>query len=200
MATTPGKVDELTTWKRCSTCRGAIAYGSLYYVCSVSTCNRARITYRFCKVECWEEHLPLMRHREAWAVEETAPTRAAWLAESEPAATEVAPKPAPAPKPTPTHAPAPDQPRRRIVGSAPQPAAAPSPSAKPSGAGSDEVLVVVSRFKTYVRERFGVNTSDAVLDVLSDHLRAICHRAVDNAREDGRKTLMDRDFEFLRRR
>jgi histone H3/H4 len=71
----------------------------------------------------------------------------------------------------------------------------PAPSA-----GSDDVLVVVSRFKTYVRERFGMNTSDAVMEVLSDHLRAICHRAAENARNDGRKTVMDRDFEFLRRK
>jgi len=69
-----------------------------------------------------------------------------------------------------------------------------------TAAGSDDVLVVVSRFKAYVRERFGMNTSDAVMDVLSDHLRAICHRAAENARADGRKTVMDRDFEFLKRR
>lgn len=208
MATPAGKVDEATIWKRCSTCRGPIPYGSLYYVCSVSTCNRVRTTYRFCKVECWEEHLPLMRHREAWAVEETAPTRDAWLAEQGGAPT---PKPAPSSTPAPAAAPAgtpapkpvapadSGAPRRRIVGSAPAPT--PAPSAHSSGAaGPDEVLVVVSRFKGYVRERFGVNTSDGVFDVLSDHLRAICHRAVENARSDGRKTLMDRDFEFLKRR
>jgi hypothetical protein len=98
----------------------------------------------------------------------------------------------------------PDAPRRRIrVGSAPKPAATPTAPATPTAvaaAASDDVLVVVSRLKAYVRERFGMNTSDAVMDVLSDHLRAVCHRAADNARNDGRKTLMDRDFEFLRRR
>ena len=67
-------------------------------------------------------------------------------------------------------------------------------------AGSDDVLVVVSRFKNYVRERFGMNTSDGVMEVLSDHLRALCHRAAENARNDGRKTVMDRDFEFLRKK
>jgi hypothetical protein len=229
MATPAGKVDEATTWKRCSTCRGAIAFRSIYYVCSVSTCNRVRTTYRFCSVECWEEHLPLMRHREAWAVEETAPTREAWAAEEgggvasttpmRPTVdiakiedTKPAPTPAAAPKPAPTPAAAPKPasaaaaadagaPRRRIrVGSAPKPAAAAAPATAAAAAGADDVLVVVSRFKAYVRERFGVNTSDAVIDVLSDHLRAVCHRAVDNARNDGRKTLMDRDFEFLRRR
>jgi hypothetical protein len=221
MATTPGSVDDATTWKRCSTCRGPIAFGGTYYVCSVSTCNRVRTTYRFCSVECWEEHLPLMRHREAWAVEETAPTREAWAAQGGATAApttsvrgaEVAPKPAGAPPqpaaskpaPVPELAPAsPDAPRRRIrVGSAPKPAATPTAPATPTAvaaAASDDVLVVVSRLKAYVRERFGMNTSDAVMDVLSDHLRAVCHRAADNARNDGRKTLMDRDFEFLRRR
>lgn len=188
----PAAKDDEAIWKRCSTCRGPIDHGSTYYVCSVSTCNRKRTTYRFCTVECWEEHLPLMRHREAWAVEETAPTKEAWQAESSgsvrPRAKPTTPVSAAEPK-----APTRDAggPRRRIrVGSAPKPVA-PEPG---------EVLVVVSRFKNYVRERFGVNTSDAVMEVLSSHLRSICHRAVENARADGRKTIMDRDFEFLRRR
>lgn len=216
MAITPAPVDEATTWKRCSTCRGSIAYGATYYVCSVSTCNRARLTYRFCSVECWEEHLPLMRHREAWAVEEAAPTKEAWAAQESGAATPVrpnvegaAPRGAPAAKPAapPVSAVTPDTPRRRIrVGSAPKPAATaaaaapPAPVVAATSAGSDDVLVVVSRFKAYVRERFGMNTSDAVMEALSDHLRAICHRAAENARNDGRKTVMDRDFEFLKRR
>ena len=27
-------------WRRCSTCKGEIAFSSSYWVCSVSTCNR----------------------------------------------------------------------------------------------------------------------------------------------------------------
>lgn len=215
MATTPGKADEAAIWKRCSTCRGPIDFGTLYYVCSVSTCNRPRTTYRFCTVECWEEHLPLMRHREAWAVEETAPTAEAWAVEegggAAPGPAEgVAPKPAAgSPAAAPGAGPGSgsasaagsDAPRRRIVGAAPKPAAAaPTPAAAATAAASDDVLVVVSRFKNYVRERFGMNTSDGVMEVLSDHLRALCHRAAENARNDGRKTVMDRDFEFLRKK
>lgn len=187
--------DDGKVWKRCSTCRGPIAFSATYYVCSVSTCNRKRTAYRFCSVECWEEHLPLMRHREAWAVEEKSPSEEEWKREQQ------GPAPAPVPKrPTVEVAPVTDKapardgsaPRRRIrVGSAPRPAA-PEPS--------DEVLVVVSRFKAYVKERFGMNTSDAVMEVLSDHLRSVVRRAAENARADGRKTVMDRDFEFLRRR
>lgn len=230
----PGKADEAAIWKRCSTCRGPIDFGTMYYVCSVSTCNRPRTTYRFCTVECWEEHLPLMRHREAWAVEETAPTEEAWAAQegtgaapgaagrpaseagkaedgapkaaagqrpmsaASPASGSAAGSPASSPSGS---SPAADAPRRRIrVGSAPRPTAAPTPASAATAAASDDVLVVVSRFKSYVRERFGMNTSDGVMEVLSDHLRALCHRAAEHARNDGRKTVMDRDFEFLRKK
>jgi hypothetical protein len=60
-------------WRRCSACKSDIALGSVYWVCSVSTCNRARTALVFCSVDCWEIHLPTERHREAWAVEERAP-------------------------------------------------------------------------------------------------------------------------------
>ena len=61
-------------WRRCSACKSDIALGSVYWVCSVSTCNRARTALVFCSVDCWEIHLPTERHREAWAVEERAPS------------------------------------------------------------------------------------------------------------------------------
>jgi hypothetical protein len=60
-----------------------------------------------------------------------------------------------------------------------------------------DTLVVVSKLKAYVKARSGFNTSDAVTDVLSDHLRRLCDLAVDNASVDGRKTLLDRDFKNL---
>jgi histone H3/H4 len=72
-----------------------------------------------------------------------------------------------------------------------------------SGAGSmageqsdtaNEVLIVVSKLKKYIRARSGMNTSDAVVPVLSDHLRKLCEEAIANATRDGRKTVMDRDF------
>jgi len=188
---------DANTWKGCSTCRKPIAFSQTYYVCNVSTCNRKRITYRFCSVECWEEHLPMMRHREAWAVEETAPTRAAWEAEGGGGAKPKPAKKSAAPTPSPssaTSSASSGAPRRRIrVG-------APASAVTPASSDSDEILVVVSRFKAYVRERFDVKTAESVMSTLSDHLRAICHRAVENARADGRKTIMDRDFQFLHRR
>ena len=61
-------------WRRCSACKNDIALGGVYWVCSVSTCNRKRTALVFCSVDCWEIHLPTERHREAWAVEERAPS------------------------------------------------------------------------------------------------------------------------------
>src|SRR5262245_30888832 len=77
-------------FRRCSTCRRDIHYGDAYFVCSVSTCNRARIGLTFCSMPCWDAHLPEARHREAWAEERRATPEA-----DEPAAASPAPAPAP---------------------------------------------------------------------------------------------------------
>lgn len=58
-----------------------------------------------------------------------------------------------------------------------------------------ETLVVASKLKNYIREKSGMNTSAAVIDVLSNKLRRLCDEAVERAKNDGRKTVMDRDFE-----
>ena len=65
-------------WKRCSTCKKEIAFTSVHWVCNVSTCNRSRTALAFCSVGCWDAHVPMLRHREAWAEERRAPTRAEW--------------------------------------------------------------------------------------------------------------------------
>ena len=57
-----------------------------------------------------------------------------------------------------------------------------------------EVLVVASKLKEYIRKKSGMNTSATVLDALSSKLRALCDQAIENAKTDGRKTVMDRDF------
>jgi histone H3/H4 len=61
--------------------------------------------------------------------------------------------------------------------------------------GKSETLVVASKLKNYIREKSGMNTSAAVIDVLSNKLRQLCDQAIDRAKQDGRKTVMDRDFE-----
>jgi hypothetical protein len=187
----------MATWRQCSSCRAAIGFEQIYWECSVSTCARvARTGLFFCSVSCWEAHLPTMRHREAWAVEKKSPTAAAWqrqLAEDSGGATP-APKSAPvavrsAPAPAPAPATARAEPPRRVV-SAPA-------AAGDEEVDEDDILVVVSKLKKYVRARSGMNTSDNVMPVLSAILRKVCDRAIQKAAEEGRKTVLDRDFRAL---
>ena len=60
---------------------------------------------------------------------------------------------------------------------------------------SDEVLVVVSKLKSYIKSQSGMNTAGNVAPKLSDVVRSLCNQAIENAKSDGRKTVMDRDFE-----
>lgn len=76
---------------------------------------------------------------------------------------------------------------RRLVRSTAPAARAPDPVPR-------EVLIIASRLKEYVRARVGYNTSDRVLEPLSDILRRIVDEAIDSARRDGRMTVLDRDI------
>jgi histone H3/H4 len=58
-----------------------------------------------------------------------------------------------------------------------------------------DVLIVISKLKNYVRARSGFNTSDRVVEPLSDAVRELCERAIEKARAEGRKTVLERDFE-----
>ena len=160
------------SWKRCSVCKTDLGFERPYYECSVSTCTSGRNHSVFCSLTCWEQHVPVMRHRDAWADEKRAPTRSAWEASQ---AAEG------------THATA--APRRIVVDTRSAPRAVPAASST-----ADEVLVVASRLKAYIRSRSGMNTSDSVLDELSRIVREHTDRAIEQARADGRKTVMDRDF------
>lgn len=57
-----------------------------------------------------------------------------------------------------------------------------------------EILIVASKLKNYIKDQSGMNTSSAVVEVLSDRVRAACDQAIANAKAAGRKTVMDRDF------
>lgn len=59
-----------------------------------------------------------------------------------------------------------------------------------------EVLIVASKLKDYIRARSEMNTSGNVLEILSEIVRRKCDEAIENARIEGRKTVMDRDFKF----
>ena len=79
-----------------------------------------------------------------------------------------------------------DRPRRRIV--------AGSSAGKPVNYPMD-VLIVASKLKDYVKQKHGMNTSANVMEQLSNIVRYHVDGAIDKARAEGRKTLMDRDFE-----
>ena len=57
-----------------------------------------------------------------------------------------------------------------------------------------EVLVVTSKLKKYIRSTSGMSTSANVAPALSDTIRNLCAQAIDNAKAEKRKTVMDRDF------
>ncbi|OHD06059.1 MAG: hypothetical protein A2086_10375 [Spirochaetes bacterium GWD1_27_9] len=56
-----------------------------------------------------------------------------------------------------------------------------------------EVLAIMSKVKTYIKSA-GLNTSGAVAEVLSDKIRELCDKAIENAKNANRKTVMDKDF------
>ncbi len=202
-------------WRRCSSCKTPIRFSTAYFVCSVSTCNRKRIGYVFDSVHCWERHLPGARHRDAAAVEAKSPTYIQWKAELEAdggdggaiaSTTIISASEAPS---SAQQAAAVAQSRtpQRVI-SRPSASVSASTSSSPSVSSAptrapfkdsleSETLVVVSKLKNYVRERSEMNTSDSVINVLSARLRRLCDRAIENARNDGRKTIMDRDFDKL---
>src|ERR1044071_7608151 len=122
-------------YRRCTTCKDPIAFEARYFKCSVSTCNRKRLTLVFCSVSCWEAHQADARHRDAGAEEARAPNRAAWERElrDERQRTE-------------NREPARSAPRMQSV----------------SHSISHEALVVSTRLKAYIHERAGMSTSDRV--------------------------------------
>ena len=171
-------MSEAEFFRLCTTCKKPIGFGADYLQCSVSTCNRNKLAQFFCSLACWDAHLPEARHRDAWAEPMKAPTLEAFRREQreeqdrearstarESAMSDEADK------------------RRRIVGG-------------PISAEEipQDVLVVVSKLKAYVKARSGMNTSDGVVDVLSAKLRKLCDAAIEVAHADGRKTVLDRDF------
>ncbi len=170
--------EDAAIWKRCSTCKKPIAFASGYFTCNVSTCNRKGTDFAFCSVSCWDAHVPVLRHRDAWADEQQAPTAAEWAARQRTEAERAAAPPA--------------EPRQRVVASPPPPAA------HGGEAVPHDVLIVVSKLKAYIRAKSGMNTSDGVTDVLSDRVRALCDQAIEQARALGRKTVLDRDFDDVR--
>ncbi len=165
------------SWKNCTSCRKEIDFATVYWECSVSTCNRKRLGLFFCTVACWDAHRPEARHRESWAIEKRSPGKSEWQQQESQSA---------------------DSSPKRVVGSGsssslPTRRTVAGPS---SDSGEDlprDVLIVVSKLKKYVKAKADMKTSETAIPVLSQEIRRICDRAIRIAGQNGRKTIMDRD-------
>lgn len=153
-------------WRKCSVCKKEIGFNVIYYVCSVSSCNKKRAPNQFCSVTCWDSHSVVMNHMSAGADEERSP-RTAEIETSRP-------------------------PKRIIV--TPKVEALSHSQVPLNNDAPLDILVVVSKLKSYIKARSDMNTSADVMPVLSDYIRMQCDQAIENALKDGRKTVMARDF------
>ncbi len=152
-------------WRKCIVCKKEIGFSTKYYKCSVSSCDKKRAPAQFCSVECWDVHRSIMGHKSAGAEEYHSPTRQEWEAQEK------------------------NAPKVRMVS-----AKKDSTTEASDHINTDDVLVVVSKLKNYVKAKSGLNTSSDVIPTLSDFLREECNKAIQNAHREGRKTLMARDF------
>jgi histone H3/H4 len=197
-------IQEVSHFRLCSSCRRPLDFGARYYRCSVSTCNRAKMPLTFCSVTCFQAHVPTLRHRDAWAEEQRAPTFEAWEAERREEEARAQPNEgartsgntrlpgAGGNKQEPGTVRAPSVERRAATATGWKAAA--SKELTMSNEVPKEVLVVVSKVKTYIRAKSGMNTSDAVTEALSELVRSTCDQAVERAKSEGRKTVMARDI------
>jgi histone H3/H4 len=60
--------------------------------------------------------------------------------------------------------------------------------------GIEEALVVASKVKKLIKDEATLSTSSQAIDQLTVRVQAACNKAVENAKSDKRKTVMDRDF------
>lgn len=174
---------EESYWRLCSSCKKPLPFDQTYYVCSVSTCNRKRTYLTFCSISCWQAHLPILRHRDAWAEERRSPTRDQFEREKteEVSIGKLLPETkteALSPITPPPHPPQPEPVEIEL-----------NEKDLP-----EDILIVTSKLKKYIRARSGLNTSESVLQVLSDIVRRATDEAIQKAVQDGRKTVMGRDY------
>lgn len=148
------------SWRACGSCKKPIQLGARYYQCGIATCKKTA----YCSMPCFDDHLPVFRHKDAWAEEKTAPK----VKEAETASPTVS---------------------RLATAHLTQGAKTTAPTDTPH-----DILIVASKLKDYVRAKSGLNTSANVLERLSDMIRLQCDKAIERAEKDNRKTVMDRDF------
>ena len=73
-------------------------------------------------------------------------------------------------------------------------ASTPQPRATKTSPDEQEILVVVSKMKAYIKSKSGMNTSDAVADAITRFIKKWANEAIENAKKSGRQTVMDRDI------
>jgi hypothetical protein len=76
--------------------------------------------------------------------------------------------------------------KRRVVAST-------APDKPAASNAEDDILVVASKIRKYINDKSGMNVSASLYEALSEKLRGLCEMAMESARADGRKTVMDRD-------
>lgn len=151
-------------WRKCIVCKNEINFSTKYYKCSVSSCDKKRSPAQFCSVNCWDVHRSIMSHKSAGADEYQSPSKKDWVMSEQ------------------------NSSKVRVV----------RPKSEVTNLNlsspSDEILVVVSKLKAYVKERSGLNTSADVMPELSNIIRKECDNSIERAKQSERKTLMARDF------
>lgn len=133
----------MTNFCTCGSCKKPISLGQKYFACTVSTCKKTA----YCSMGCFDDHVSVFRHKDAWAEEHFAPKTLVTRQEE------------------------------NIKSEIPK-----------------NILVVASKLKDYIKATSQMSTSSSVMDKLSDVLRKKCDEAIERARSDNRKTVMDRDF------
>jgi len=58
-------------------------------------------------------------------------------------------------------------------------------------------FVVVSNIKKHIKETEGFNTSQETIDYLNEEVEKLINKAIQRAKNDGRKTVMRRGFDVL---
>ncbi len=191
-------------WRRCSTCKTQLDFSANYWVCNVSTCNRKRTGLVFCSVSCWDAHVPLMNHREVWAEERKAPSKeeherdmAGSSGGGSSSRSEKTPPVQTASGQSAGNSESNSGGRRVIKRSPTMQMVSSSPQKSKMNSNEEvEVLVVASKVKAYVKDHADMNTSASAFQALTHIVRAACRDATERAHQEGRKTVMDRDFKF----
>ncbi len=69
-----------------------------------------------------------------------------------------------------------------------------SPKTSSTSTSEEEILIVASKLKQYIKSKHDLSTSADVLDILSSLVRNLTDSACHKAKMSGRKTVMSRDF------